>query len=391
MRWPGTWSLLTLSLAALLALPVFTVLAFLIEPWGPVFAHLASTVLPDYIRNSLVLMTGVGCGVLLIGVSTAWLTASCQFPGRALFEWALLLPLAVPGYIIAYTYTGMLGFEGALQSTLRSSFDWRYGDYWFPEIRSMGGAVFVLTAVLYPYVYMLARTAFLRQSVTAHDVSRSLGHGPASSFWRIALPMARPAIVAGLSLALMETLADYGTVQYFGVVTFTTGIFRTWFGFGDSAAAARLAGMLLGFIFTLIVLERYSRRHMRFSHEDQARPGLGNYLLQGWRAWAACLACLLPLLLGFVLPALQLLSWSLATPARWVDPQFIQAQGVEEVGTAKGPGNDDRLRGAGIVVDDVVGSQQDIDLATLATPSRNIPVQGRQFGEDLARVTDRSR
>ena len=198
--------------------------------------------------NTLLLMLGVALGTLIGGVGTAWLTAMCRFPGRGLFEWALILPMAMPAYIIAYTYTGMLDFSGPVQGALRDWTGWGFGDYWFPRIRSLEGAAVMLALVLYPYVYLLSRAAFLSQSLCVLDVSRTLGNGPWRTFFFVALPLARPAIVAGLTLALMETLADYGTVQYFGVQTFTTGIFRTWFGLNNAAAAAQLSAMLLGFV-----------------------------------------------------------------------------------------------------------------------------------------------
>ena len=228
------------AIATLIAIPVLVIFSFVLHPAGEVWQHLVDTVLRDYVINSLLLMTGVAIGTLSIGVSCAWLTSMCRFPGRRLFEWALLLPLAIPAYIIAYTYTGMFDFAGPVQTWLRELTGWGYGDYWFPEIRSLGGAVVMLSLVLYPYVYMLARSAFLDQSLTPLEVGRTLGAGPWRSFFTVALPLARPAIITGLTLALMETLADYGTVQYFGVSTFTTGIFRTWFGLGDAAAAGEL-------------------------------------------------------------------------------------------------------------------------------------------------------
>ncbi len=209
---------------------MFTVFSFVFYGVNETWRHLLDTVLQDYILNSLILlMLGVSIGTLSMGITTAWLTSICRFPGRKVFQWALLLPLAVPAYIIAYTYTGMLDFSGPVQTFLRETFHWSARDYWFPEVRSIGGAVIMLSLVLYPYVYLLARAAFLEQSSVTLEASRSLGLGPWRSFFRVALPMARPAIITGLSLALMETLADFGTVEYFGVPTFTTGIFRTWF------------------------------------------------------------------------------------------------------------------------------------------------------------------
>lgn len=186
-------------------------------------SHLWQTVVPEYIRHSLWLLIGVAFGVTTLGVGTAWLTTACRFPGQRLLSWALLLPLAMPAYITAYTYTGMLDFAGPVQSALRNWFNWSYGDYWFPQIRSLGGAITVLSLVLFPYVYLITRATFLQQSATTLEAGRSLGLNPWQCFWRLAIPLARPAIVTGATLALMETLADYGTVQYFGVTTFTTG------------------------------------------------------------------------------------------------------------------------------------------------------------------------
>ncbi len=311
-------------LAVVLSMPVAVVLTHVFVPSGDIWQHLSSTVLPDYIRNSLLLMLGVAMGTLLIGVTTAWLTTMCQFPGRSVFEWALLLPMAMPAYIIAYTYTGMLDFAGPLQTSLREWFGWQYGDYWFPQIRSLNGAVAMLTLVLYPYVYLLSRAAFLNQSICVLDVSRTLGNGPWKTFWKVALPLARPAIIAGLSLALMETLADYGTVQFFGVSTFTTGIFRTWFGMGSAAAAAQLAAGLMVFVFALVLIERYSRRKARYHHTSRRHQDLRRFPLTGGRAFLAFLFCLFILGLGFLLPALQLLSWTIHVADTVIDAEFLR-------------------------------------------------------------------
>ncbi len=307
-----------------MALPVFVVVGFVFVPVGDVWQHLAQTVLADYVRNSLWLVLGVTLGTLIGGVGTAWLTSMCRFPGRGLFEWALLLPMAMPAYIIAYTYTGLLDFAGPVRTTLRELTGWGYGDYWFPEIRSLPGAAAMLSLVLYPYVYLLARAAFLSQSLCVLDVSRTLGNGPWRTFFTVALPLARPAIVAGLSLALMETLADYGTVQYFGVPTFTTGIFRTWFGLGNPPAAAQLSTLLLGLVFVLILLERWSRRHARYHHTSQREQAIRRLWLRGWPAAGAFVFCLLALLLGFVLPAGQLAFWALTISDATYDAAFLR-------------------------------------------------------------------
>ena len=318
------WTGGALLITALVALPVLVVLGFVFYPAGDVWRHLVETVLADYVVNSLALCVGVALGTLMLGVCSAWLTTLCRFPGQGVFEWALLLPLAVPAYIIAYTYTGMFDFAGPVQSTLREWFGWSKDDYWFPEVRSLYGAMAMLSLVLYPYVYLLTRTAFLEQSAYAVDVSRTLGCGPWASFLRVSLPAARPAIIAGLSLALMETLADYGTVQYFGVATFTTGIFRTWFGLGDSAAAAQLSAVLMVFVFALITIERLSRRRARYYHMGSRSRPPHTYVLTGVRGWLAFTGCMIPLLFGFLLPGAQLAVWAVETAATTLDDRFLR-------------------------------------------------------------------
>jgi len=309
--------------ALIFSIPVLTIASFVFQPSGENWQHLKDTVLNEYLINSALLVLGVSIGTLSIGISTAWLTSLCQFPGKKLFIWLLLLPLAMPAYIIAYTYTGMFDFAGPVQSLIRELTGWGFGDYYFPEVRSLGGAITMLSLVLYPYIYLLARAAFLEQSVCVLEVSRTLGCGPWSSFYRVALPLARPAIVAGLSLALMETLADYGTVSYFGLAVFTTGIFRTWFGLGDSVAAAKLASLLLLFVFTLVVIERLSRRQARYHHTTNKYKQLPEFKLQGWKAILAFLVCLVPVLCGFVVPALQLSYWGWLTWDEMVDISFV--------------------------------------------------------------------
>jgi iron(III) transport system permease protein len=306
------------------SIPVITILGFLLQPTGEVWQHLVDTVLADYLLNSVLLLIGVGLGTLSMGVTCAWLTSLCDFPGKRLFVWTLLLPLAMPAYIIAYTYTGMFDFAGPVQTQIREWTGWGYGDYYFPEVRSLGGAVVMLSLVLYPYVYLLARAAFLEQSICVIEVSRTLGCNAWSSFYRVALPLARPAIVAGMSLALMETLADYGTVSYFGISVFTTGIFRTWFGLGDSAAAAKLAAILLLFVFALVVIERWSRQRAQYHHTTNRYRELPVYRLSGFKAFVACFACLMPLLFGFLLPAFQLGLWAMDTYQEMIDPGFFR-------------------------------------------------------------------
>jgi len=312
------WVIGQVAVALLLALPLVAVVASLFWPRPETWRHLADTVLADYILNSLLLAGGVGVGVLLLALVPAWLVTMCRFPGSRILEWALLLPLAMPAYIIAYTYTGLLDVAGPVQSLLRDWTGLAYGEYWFPEVRSLGGAVVMLSLVLYPYVYMLARAAFIDQSICVLDVARTLGFGPVRRFLQVALPLARPAIVAGLSLALMETLADYGTVQYFGVPVFTTGIFRTWFGLADGIAAAQLSVLLLVFVICLLWLERRSRRAARYHHTSGRYSAIVGESLRGGRAVAALGVCLLPVVCGFLLPAGVLLSWALES---WADTE----------------------------------------------------------------------
>jgi iron(III) transport system permease protein len=293
----------SIVLACLLALPVLVVLANVFTPSTGTWTHLAATVLPEYVRNSLLLMLGVAFGVTVGGVSTAWFTVMCRFPGRRVFEWALLLPMAMPAYVMAYAYTDFLQFSGPVQTALRELTGWGPREYWFPDVRSLGGAVVMLSLVLYPYVYLLARSAFLEQSDSMLEVARVCGYGTWGTFARVALPLARPAIVAGTALALMEALADFGTVAYFGVQTFTTGIFRAWFSLGDPVAAAQLSAVLLAFVFIVLLVERITRARASF-HNTSHRKRLRNvYRLRGARAVGAVLFCVMPLIFGFLLPA----------------------------------------------------------------------------------------
>ena len=310
---PSRWLTgLTLLIAALVAVPILSVGSNLFSAGtGGTWAHLAATLLPEYIATSLRLCLGVGVGVALLGVGAAWLVTHMDFAGRRSFEWALVLPLAMPAYVMAYTYTDLLQFAGPVQGLLRETMGWGRADHRFPEVRSTGGAVLMFASVLYPYVYMLARTAFLERGGGVMEAGRSLGLTPWRSFLRVSLPMARPAIAAGVALALMETLADYGTVSYFGVQTFTTGIYRAWFSLGDRAAAAQLSMCLLGFVLLVLALEQASRGRARFHGAGLRRQPPRGARLTGWPAAAAIAACCVPLLVGFVIPCAVLLQMAL--------------------------------------------------------------------------------
>ncbi len=298
---------MALVLAALVALPILAVVASLAGPAGPSIAHLMNTVLAEIVANTVWMVVFVGLGTAVIGTGTAWLVTLCRFPGSRAFEWLLLLPLAIPAYIIGYAYADAMAFAGPIQSALRTTFGWSRGDYWFPNLNSVGGVSVLLTLVLYPYVYLLARAAFLDQSTCVLEAARTLGSNPWGACFRVGLPMARPAIAAGTALALMEALADFGTVQYFGVTTFTTTIYRTWFGMGDRVAAAQLASSLLIVVLLLIALEMFARRGRRFGGGGRRHRTIVPLQLGPLGALLAVLACALPVLLGFVLPIAALL------------------------------------------------------------------------------------
>lgn len=306
------WTFGVLVIAFLIALPLFAILYLAASPSDDIWSHLLSTVLGKYVWTTLLLMIGVGVGTVVIGTATAWLVTMCRFPGRGFFNWALLLPLAVPAYVLAFIVTDQLEYAGTIQVVLRELFGWNNRqDYWFPEIRSLPGAIIVMTLVLYPYVYLLARAAFVEQSICVLDVSRTLGNGPWKTFFKVALPLARPAIVIGLTLALMETLNDLGTVEFFAVNTFTSGIYDVWLNMNSRSGAAQLASVLLIFVLTLIVMERIARGGQRFHHTSNKYSALPSYQLRGRKSLAAFLACALPLGFGFVLPATVLISYSL--------------------------------------------------------------------------------
>lgn len=299
-----TWGLLVaFGLVVVVAAPVVAVFAFVVRPTAGLWAHLVDTLLFEYVQNTLLLAVGVGGATIVLGTGCAWLVVMCDFPGRRLFDWALVLPLAMPTYVLAYAYTDLLQFTGPVQGLFRELTGWGWQDYWFPNIHSVGGAVLVLSMALYPYVYVMARAAFLDQSVCALEVSRTLGCSPWAAFLRVALPLARPAIATGAGFVVMETLADFGAVKYFEVSTFTTGIYRAWFAYGSPAAAAQLASLLLLSVFAVLVLERWSRGQRQYAHTSARYRELRAMPLEGMRGVAATFSCALPLALGFAIPA----------------------------------------------------------------------------------------
>ncbi len=323
--WFDGWSIGTVVLAIILVSPVVALVGLAFLPTENIWPHLVSTVLWRYIFNTLVLMAGVGVAILFGGVCTAWVITMCRFPGRRIFEWALLIPMAMPAYVIAYAYTDLLEYAGPVQKMLRGLFGWQSSrDYWFPDIRTIGGAILMMSLVLYPYVYLLSRAGFLSQSVSVLEASRLLGHGPWRTFWKVAMPLARPAIAVGVALALMETLNDFGTTDYFAVQTFTVGIYNTWLGMNSLPGAAQLSTVLLIFVLVLIGIERAGRRQQRF-HETAGRHApLPGYRLTGIRAVAAIVICATPLIFGFVVPAFVLGGYALEHYQTTLDNNFLR-------------------------------------------------------------------
>ncbi|MEN9218262.1 MAG: iron ABC transporter permease [Gloeomargarita sp. DG_2_bins_126] len=323
--WASFWLWAGLGVAGLFLVPVLVVLASVFDPQPAVWHHLLSTVLPEYIVNTIILAVGVAIGTVAVGVATAWLVGVCDWPGRGFWEWALVLPFAAPAYVLAFAYAEWLEVFGPVQGWLRALTGWQVGQYWFPNIRSLPGAILLFVCVLYPYVYLLARVSFRQQSRTLLEASRLLGWNAWGTFVRVALPLARPAVMAGLALALMETLADFGVVDYFGVPVLTTGIYRTWFNLGSRVAATQLSVCLLVLILGLVVLELYSRRQVRYTQVGGGKAVRSR--LKGGAVVGAWLVCGLPVLIGFVIPGGVLLALAVRYRTETFDASFWEAVG----------------------------------------------------------------
>ncbi len=303
------WPLAAGAVALLVATPILIVVSSIATPSLDVWKHLWETQLTELIWNTLILIAGVGLGVAVLGTGLAWLVTMYRFPGRAAFEWLLILPLAMPAYVIGFVFLAIFDYAGPVQSWLRHVFG---PGIWFPDVASPGGVVLVMTLVLYPYVYLLARAAFLEQSEATLEAAHALGANRRKVFWKIALPLARPSIVAGLALALMEALADFGTVAIYGFDTFTVAIYRVWFGLFDRGAATELASLLLLFTLTLYLIERSLRGRARFYQtEGKVRPATPKRLT-GWKAGMATGVAGLVVVVAFVLPVAQLILWTVA-------------------------------------------------------------------------------
>jgi len=303
-----SWRLITFGMALMVALPLSVILWSFNYPAREIWQHLARHLLTELLLNTAILAGGVLSGTFILGVSLAWLTGVCEFPGRKVFSWALLLPLAIPTYVLAFVFLGILDFSGPVQTMLREWFP--RSRAWFPNIRSAGGIIIVMTLALYPYVYLLTRDAFKTQGKRAMEAALSLGWNRTSSFFKVALPMARPWIAAGLLLVLMEALADFGAVSIFNFDTFTTAIYKAWFGFFSLPAAAQLASILVIIVFIIIAIEQRSRLKMRFTHSGRTEGKVDRIKLYGWKKWTATFFASAVLLTAFVIPFGQLLIWS---------------------------------------------------------------------------------
>ena len=320
------YALLSLRAIAILAafaviMPMLVILSSVLQPESDIWRHIVDTLLVDLIKNTAILGIGVIVGTFLLGVGLAWLTAVCDFPGRKFFNWALMLPLAIPTYVLAFVFIGLLDFSGPVQTFLRSFGVSSLG--WIPNIRSTGGVIVVLSLALYPYVYLLARNAFQTQGKSILEASRILGHRPYKAFVKAALPMARPWIASGLMLVLMETLADFGAVSIFNYDTFTTGIYKAWFGFFSLTAAAQLSSVLLVFVFLLIIVEQHMRQRMRFHQVGRMAMQTVRIKLHGWKKWTTLGGLTAVFVIAFVVPCLQLAIWSIQSISVEFDIRYL--------------------------------------------------------------------
>ncbi|MFN3992399.1 MAG: ABC transporter permease [Tabrizicola flagellatus] len=323
---PDRWTLGALAIATIVLAPILSILWLALTATGNIWPHLMATVLPRYLGTTLLLMGGVAVLSAAMGTGAAWLVSQYRFPGRDWLAHALLFPLAIPAFVAAYALVDLTDYAGPVQSALRATFGWTSArDYWFPQVRSLPGAILVLSFALYPYVYLLARAAYREQSGRAYEVARSLGCGPWGLFLRLGWPLARPAIAAGVALALMETVADYGTVLHFGVQTLTTGVFSTWLNGGNAGGAAQIALVILALILLLVGLERAGRGGARFHRLGRAAQSVEPHPIAGRKRWYATILCLIPFAGGFVLPVSVMLVHAAAAPSGWLAPGLFEA------------------------------------------------------------------
>jgi iron(III) transport system permease protein len=320
--------LLAFFIASLIALPIVAIAWIALTGSMEDLTHLVTSVVPRATGRTLVLMAGTAFITGITGIATAWLVVSCDFPGRKLLSVALVLPLAMPTYLAAYAFGEFFDFTGPLQTGLRAIFGWTSAkEYWFFDLRSTGGAIFVLGSVLYPYIYLTCRSMFLMQGRTAADVARTLGAGPLRVLFRVQIPMARPAIIVGLTLVMMETLNDIGAVEYLGVQTLTFSIYDTWLNRGSLSGAAQIAVILLLFVVVLTLIERLARRRQRFSN-TRTTSAVANTVripLNGWRKWTAFAVCFLPMCCGFLIPSFVLGDYAIKRLDAFHSPRLLSA------------------------------------------------------------------
>ena len=318
------WHVLPILILLLFFSPILIILFSLLSDYSENWEHIYNYVLTDYIVNSLVLVSGVSILVIIIGSVTAWIVTNYHFTGRRFFEWGLILPLAIPPYILAYTFTGLFDSYGTLNELAGSIFNLQESESFFPNIRNIYGAILVFSFTLYPYVYLICRTAFLNQSRSMFEVGRTLGLSQKLIFLKLALPIVRPALIAGTMIVAMETLSDFGAVDHFSVSTFTTGIFRTWYGMYDLTTAMQLASMLLIFITFCLVIERTSRRNASFSTISSNFKPMPIKKLSSQQSFLCFLVCFIPIFIGFVLPILEILNWSLRYNSGFFEKHFFR-------------------------------------------------------------------
>ncbi len=303
--------------------PILIILSSVFADYSENWSHIFEYVLADYILNSLFLVSGVSILVMIIGSLTAWLVTNYQFFGKQFFEWGLILPLAIPPYILAYTFTGLFDSYGTMNEIARSLFNLQKNEMLFPNIRNIYGAIIVFSFTLYPYVYLICRTAFLNQSRSMFEVGRTLGLSQVSIFLKLALPLVRPALIAGTMIVAMETLSDFGAVDHFAISTFTTGIFRTWYGMYDLTTAMQLASMLLIFITFCLVIERTSRKNANYSTLGSNFKPTHVKRLSSIGSFVCFFICFIPIFIGFILPLLEILNWSLRFNTSFFNEQFF--------------------------------------------------------------------
>jgi iron(III) transport system permease protein len=309
------WKLIPIFFLLVFILPLFFVLSSLFGEFNDNWSHLIEYVLPKYVSNSLILIFGVAILSLILGVGTAWFLTNFDFLGKSWLEWAIILPLAIPPYILAYTFTGLFDSYGSANEMIRYLFNLESDFIFFPNVRNIYGAIVVFSFTLYPYVYLTTRMAFLNQSRSLMEAGKLLGNSNRLLFFRLAVPLVRPAIIAGLALVIMETLSDFGAVDHFAIQTFTTGIFRTWYGMYDLSTAMQLSSFLFIFVAIFIFLERFERRRMSYSYANSTFKKTDSSSLEGFKNFFAFLFCFLPLFIGFILPIIELLNWAVFFPS----------------------------------------------------------------------------